>query len=158
VLVDGAGRRLVIPLAFTGSPRESIITFTNPNPVPLTVTASYTGAEGTPKAASTVPGDIACEPQQVDANGTVTVLLRNLCPDAFSPDTENFGFVVLASATDGNPNLFVTTTVESFGVTTRASHLRRPSASRSAACAAAPARRSGRCASWARWVSRRSSP
>ena len=113
--VDGAGRRVVVPLAFTGGSRESIITITNPNPLPLAVRSTYTGAEGTSKAAST-SGEIECLPQTVPANGTLTVLLKNLCLDGV--DGENFGFVVLVVDMDTEPNMFVTTTVESIGVST----------------------------------------
>jgi hypothetical protein len=114
--VDGAGRRVVIPLAFMGGPRESIITITNPNPVPLTVRSTYFGAEDTAKAAST-SGKIDCRPQTVPANGSATVLLKNLCLDD-PPVEENFGYVVLVVDMDTEPNMFVTTTVESMGVST----------------------------------------
>jgi hypothetical protein len=115
--VDGAGREVVLPLAFTGSPRESIVTLTNPNPHPLSVTARYFGAEGTPNAVS-VAGSKECTPQAVPLRGSVTLLLRELCPKAFSPDAENFGFVVLHSDADGLASLFVTSTIEFAGIST----------------------------------------
>jgi hypothetical protein len=115
--VDGAGRGLVLPLAFTGSPRESIVTLTNPNPHPLTVKGQYFGAEGTLNAVS-VAGSKECPPQTVPLRGSVTLLLRELCPKAFSPDAENFGFVVLQSDADGLASLFVTSTIEFAGIST----------------------------------------
>jgi hypothetical protein len=109
--VDGAGRLMVLPLAFTGRPRESVVTLTNPNSASIKVASWYVGAEGTPNAAS-ARGTIECAVQSVPAHGSVTLLLRELCPDASMPDRENFGYVWLVSQADGRANFFVTTVVE----------------------------------------------
>ena len=113
--VDGAGRLMVIPLAFTGQPRESVVTLTNPNATSIEVASWYVGAEGTPSAAS-VRGSIECVVQSVPGHGSVTLLLRQLCPDAAMPDRENFGYVWLVSQADGRANFFATTVVEAPGV------------------------------------------
>ena len=113
--VDGAGRLMVVPLAFTGYPRESVVTLTNPNSASIKVASWYVGAEGTPNAAS-AKGAIQCVEQPVPAHGSVTLLLRELCPDAYSPDRENLGYVWLVSQADGRANFFATTAVEAPGV------------------------------------------
>lgn len=93
--VDGAGETVVVPLAFTGSPRESTFTITNPNPETVHVQSTYVGAEGTLNAAS-VRGPIGCVDQPVPGRGSVTLLLRTLCPAAFTADGENFGYVAVS--------------------------------------------------------------
>ena len=93
--VDGAGETVVVPLAFTGSPRESTFTITNPNPEAVRVKSTYVGAEGTRNAASLF-GPIACDDQTVPGRGSVTLLLRVLCPDAYNADVENLGYVTVS--------------------------------------------------------------
>lgn len=112
--VDGAGRLMVVPLAFTGQPRESVVTLTNPNAEPVTVSTWYVGAEGTPQAASVV-GVLECEEQVVPAGGARAVRLRDLCPQAFMPDRENFGYLWMRSRADASENVFVATSVDSPG-------------------------------------------
>ena len=115
--VDGAGRFMVIPLAYAGQPRESIVTLTNPNPEPVLVRSWYVGAEGTPKAASKeLNGLPECAAQQVLAKGSVSLRLRDLCPFLDMQDQQNFGYVWLVSDADASENVFVTTTVDAPGV------------------------------------------
>jgi hypothetical protein len=115
--VDGAGRLMVVPLAYAGQPRDSIVTLTNPNPEPVRVRSWYVGAEGTPKAASKEPnGPPECVAQQVPEKGSVTRRLRDLCPFLDLQDQQNFGYLWLTSDADASENVFVTTTVDAPGV------------------------------------------
>jgi hypothetical protein len=122
--VDGAGETVVVPLAFTGNLRESTFTITNPNPEAVRVTSTYVGAEGTRNAAS-IRGPLACDQQTVPGRGSVTLLLRTLCPDAFDADVENLGYVTVSvdlppvgpPAEPVRP-VFVSTIVSALGVST----------------------------------------
>lgn len=122
--VDGAGETVVVPLAFTGNARESTFTVTNPNPETVRVQSIYVGAEGTRNAAS-IRGPIPCVVQAVPGRGSVTLLLRTLCPAAFNADVENFGYVTVS--VDVPPQsfpsepirpVFVSTIVTAEGVST----------------------------------------
>jgi hypothetical protein len=122
--VDGAGETVVVPLAFTGSPRESTFTITNPNPETVRVQSTYVGAEGTVNAAS-VRGTIPCDDQDVPGRGSVTLLLRTLCPAAYTADAENFGYVSVSvdvppasSPSEPIRPVFVSTIVSANGVST----------------------------------------
>jgi hypothetical protein len=118
--VDGAGRIVIVPLVVTGDRRESLVTLTNTGSELVKVTGLYVGVEGTPRAASIV-GPLPCGPREIPPDGSLTLPLRDLCPDAHTPDSENMGYVELVSDADARANFFATSVTDtlratSFGV------------------------------------------
>jgi hypothetical protein len=101
--VDEAARIVVIPRVGTSSLRESRITITNPGPEWITIDALYVGADGTPS-----PGPLTCNPQKVPAEGSLSVLLSDLCGLAPRPDAAEFGYLELTSTADARGNFFAT--------------------------------------------------
>jgi hypothetical protein len=120
--VDGAGRVVIVPLVVSLSDRQSEITITNAGPGGILIHSVYVGAEGTMLAAST-NGVITCVDQEVPPQGSVSVLLSDLCPDVPMPnlDGNNFGYLELTSDDKGDPPLFYASSTvdngsESFGI------------------------------------------
>ncbi|MET0555840.1 MAG: hypothetical protein ABW221_22565 [Vicinamibacteria bacterium] len=118
--VDGAGRIVIVPLVVTGDERESLVTLTNAGSEWVRVSGIYVGVEGTVRAAS-IAGPIACDPQEIPRDGSVTLPLRTLCPGAHSQDGENMGYLELVSDADARANFFATSVTDtksgaSFGV------------------------------------------
>jgi hypothetical protein len=118
--VDGAGRIVIVPLVVTGDRRESLVTMTNTGSEVVRVTGLYVGVEGTLRAASIV-GALPCEPREIPPDGSLTLPLRDLCRDAYTPDSENMGYLELVSDADARANFFATSVTDtlratSFGV------------------------------------------
>jgi hypothetical protein len=107
--VDGAGRIVVVPLVFSGPGRESMITITNPTPVPITIQSTYVGVDGTPKA-----GSNTCLDQGVPGNSTLKISLTDLCGFT-TPDVENRGYVQMISVGGDARPFFATSVVLTSG-------------------------------------------
>jgi len=108
--VDGAGRIVVVPLAFSGPDRESVITLNNPGPAPLKIATLYVGMDATPLA-----GSHACLDQSLPPTGSLPINVRDLCGLPAMPDAENIGYLQMTASGDGASTFFASSVVLSAG-------------------------------------------